>query len=281
MSNDNIALIIVLYNPTKEQLFRVRQLGSSYRGVIVDNSPIRNFPNAIGNMSYLFNDGQNLGIAEAQNRGLRLALEREYDYFVFLDQDSRVEDDYPCNIVAEYLRVKQEKPRLAILGPLTFHQDSGEEYKSVFHSDKYGCADFIIRREIISSGSCISRNVISEVGLLESGLFIDYVDFEWCWRAESKGFICGLTPKVRMEHKVGQRELKIGKYEIIISAPFRYYYQNRNLLWLLRRAYVPIGWKFTMVVKTILRLIYFPLFIKGGFDCWKYMIKGIKEGMER
>lgn len=279
MSNDNIALIIVLYNPTKEQLFRVRQLGSSYRGVIVDNSPIRNFPNAIGNMSYLFNDGQNLGIAEAQNRGLRLALEGEYDYFVFLDQDSRVEDDYPCNIVAEYLRVKQEKPRLAILGPQTFHQDSGEKYKSVFHPDKYECVDFIVRREIISSGSCISRNVISEVGLLESGLFIDYVDFEWCWRAESKGFICGLTPKVRMEHKVGQRELKIGKYEIIISAPFRYYYQNRNYLYLLRRGYVPLQWKVAMGIKVLLRLVYFPLLVKGGASCWRYMIKGIWKGL--
>lgn len=281
MFNDNIALIIVLYNPTEEQISRIRKLGSSCRGVIVDNSPIRYFPDAVGYMSYVFNDSKNLGIAEAQNRGVRLALEWGCNYFVFLDQDSRIDVEYPSNIVSEYIRVKQAEPRLAILGPLTFHQDNGEEYKSVFHSDKYGCADFIIRREIISSGSCISRNVINEVGFLESGLFIDYVDFEWCWRAESKGFVCGLTPKVRMEHKVGQRELKIGKYEIIISAPFRYYYQSRNLLWLFRRHYVPVWWKCTMAVKTVFRLIYFPLFIKRGKDCWKYMIKGIKEGIKR
>ena len=34
----------------------------------------------------------------------------------------------------------------------------------------------------------INNNIILDVGLMDESLFIDWVDFEWCWRAKSKGY---------------------------------------------------------------------------------------------
>jgi rhamnosyltransferase len=38
----------------------------------------------------------------------------------------------------------------------------------------------------LSSGFFYSREVIEKIGLKNEDLFIDLVDWEWCWRARSK-----------------------------------------------------------------------------------------------
>ena len=93
-----------------------------------------------------------------------------------------------------------------------------EEYKSTIHKDVWIAEDFIRRREIISSGSCVALRKIEEVGLNDDSLFIDYVDHGWCWRAESKGFVNGITPKIKLAHYVGQQEYRIFNQLVIISS---------------------------------------------------------------
>lgn len=273
---NRIAVVIVLYNPSSDDIQRISVLSSAYSCYVVDNSESTSIDTAISSFCYIYNNG-NLGIAEAQNRALRKIMEDDYDYVIFLDQDSRVEQNYCHNIMCEFARI--DEGSLAILGPSVLHRENGEEYKSVVHHYTVNENGFSQRKHIISSGSCISVKALHDIGLMESGLFIDYVDYEWCWRAASKGYKCGITNRMSIYHKVGQRELTIGKYKVIVSAPGRYYYQYRNFLWLIRRKYVPLQWKFATGTKFLLRLIYFPLYVKGGYECWKYMIKGIKDGL--
>ena len=277
-----IAVVVVLFNPSESDIQNVRGLSSAYDGAIIDNSekPFSEMA-TIGRMRYVCNK-RNLGIAAAQNIGIRLILEQDiYSHIVFLDQDSRLPLSYPQDMVSEFCTLKSRYPRLAILGPTVNNKETGEEYKSVIH--KYSTDDngFSQRRHIISSGSCIPTTVLKDVGFMNSSMFIDYVDYEWCWRAEAKGYVCGITDKIQICHKVGKRELSIGKYKVIISSPFRYFYQYRNYLWLIREKYVPLQWKVATGVKFLSRLVYFPLCVKGGTKCWKYMIKGIIQGIKK
>ena len=273
------AVIIVLYNPSADDILNVRNIAKRYRGVIVDNSENPFTPyDKIEKMHYVCNRA-NKGIAEAQNTGISMMMQEDTDYFVFFDQDSRTEDDYPSRIVQAFVKTNAGTPNLAMLGPTVKRNDSGEEYKSAIHKDRYASSDFILRRDVISSGSFISADAIRTVGMNDERLFIDFVDYDWCWRAASKGMVCGITPNVSIAHKVGQREIRIGRQVVIISKPFRYFYQYRNYLWLLRRKYVPLQWKIATGIKFSMRLIYFPLFVKGGFECWKNMIKGIAKGL--
>ena len=278
-NKDKVAVVIVLYNPKTEDIDNVRRIAKENEGVVVDNS-LKPFMDGdtIGKMSYIYNKA-NLGIAEAQNIALGKIFKDDYGYVVFLDQDSRVAVDYPSQIAQEFSRIDNGK--LAVLGPNVVNSVTGEQYASVIH--KYETLDngFSLRKHIISSGSCISINALKKVGLMWGKLFIDYVDFEWCWRAESKGYQCGVTSHLQITHQVGKRELSFGKYKVIISAPQRYFYQYRNFIWLIGKKYVPLQWKFATGVKFFFRLLYFPICVRGGISCWVNMIKGIQQGLGR
>ena len=258
-----IAVIIVLYHPSAEDTDFVTHIKELYHTVVIDNST------------------ENKGIAEAQNQGLRSLLGRnDITHVVFLDQDSRVADDYPLAIAGEFERISQTR-QLAMLGPSVENIETGQTYKSVIHKDRMSENGFIPRRELISSGGCTTIECLKDIGLNDGSLFIDYVDFEWCWRANSKGYVCGITPNISISHHVGRKTISLFGYLIIISAPGRYFYQFRNYLWLVRRKYVPLQWKIATGIKCAARLIYFPLCIPSGAKCWKNMLKGIHAGLKK
>ena len=276
MKTDNIGILLVLFNPSEDDLASASAVAQQYRGVIVDNSCRRSFfKNAVGKMAYipLFN---NTGIAQAQNVGLRyILLQKDIEYVVFFDQDSRFPDTYPQNMVNEYTHIKNAYPRLALLGPTVVDNDTNEEYKSVFHKADVVDNSFIIRRDVISSGSVVARDVLKSVGLMIDSLFIDYVDFEWCWRAQSKGLVCGQTRNVSINHSVGINRHTFMGYMVQVWSPFRYFYQFRNYVWLSMLPYTPRQWIFATGFKSVLRLLYFPFFIKNGVKCWIQMWKGL------
>ena len=278
----HVAVVLVFYNPSESDIQNARTLSSVYGGVIIDNSdkPFTD-ETMIGRMRYVCNH-KNLGIAEAQNIGIKHILELGgYRHIVFLDQDSRLSASYPQDITSEFIHISSTVTNLASLGPTVSNKDTGEEYRSAIHTYQTDENGFSQRRHIISSGSCIPTKILRDVGFMDGGMFIDYVDYEWCWRAASKGYVCGITSKIHINHKVGKKELHIGNYKIIISAPFRYYYQYRNYFWLIRKKYVPLQWKIATGIKFSLRLVYFPLIVDGGTECWKFIIKGIKHGVRQ
>lgn len=275
-----IGIIVVLFNPTPEQRENVFRLAGIFSQLVaVDNSavplPAENRP-----IHYIYNNGENMGIAEAQNIGIRYVFEHfpETEHILFLDQDSKVKEDFPFKMQREYQRILESRPKLAMLGPMVIDEMSGEAYRSVVHKDDTSDSGFTPRREIISSGSIVSKAVLNDVGMNLSDLFIDYVDFEWCWRAGSKGYEVGITPNVSIVHTVGQNEMNIFGYKIILSSPIRYFYQTRNLLWLCRMKHVPRQFKIANLVKTFARLIYFPFVPKAGFKRWYNICRGLKAG---
>ena len=275
--NEKVAVIIVLYNPDTNDIDNVRRIAQYNVGFVVDNSLIPFMDGeTIGNMSYICNKA-NIGIAKAQNIALREILKGDYEYVVFLDQDTRVAVDYPLQIAMEFSRIDND--RLAVLGPQVVNAVTGGQYASAIHKYEISENGFSLRKHIISSGSCMSINALKDVGLMWGELFIDYVDFEWCWRAASKGYQCGVTSHLQISHHVGQRELSIGKYKVIISAQQRYFYQYRNFIWLIQKKYVPLQWKCATCVKFLLRLVYFPILVNGGLKYWNNMIKGLEAGI--
>lgn len=273
-----IAVIIVAYNPDKKQVANMKHLSSLYYGAIYDNSPKKNFDgDRLNFMNYLWT-GENIGVASAQNRAIKSLT--DFSHVVFLDQDSVVDDDYPSRIVNEYTKEKKSIHNIAILGPFYTDGESKDTYVSKIWKENYITPSLITRKNIISSGSCISHDVLNDVGLNKEELFIDYVDSEWCWRACSKGYICCITTNLSIVHRIGHKVVSIGPIKDVISSPFRYYFQNRNYLWMLRLQYVPTRWKRNVGIKCILRFFYVPFLCDRGFECIKYMLKGLFDGLK-
>lgn len=273
----DISVVFVLYHPNKEDLRCVYAVSENYQGAIFDNSETRNIKeNHINAMQYLW-QGKNLGIAKAQNIAIQSLPNSKY--VVFLDQDSRQPIHYPEQIVDEYRKTKEEFPNLAILGPVYTDGVSDDSYKSKIHKDVFLSPTIICRKNIISSGSCVGRDVFDDVGYNEEDLFIDLVDSEWCWRAVSKGYLCCMSTNVTITHTIGNKRISVGPFKDVVSSSGRYYYQYRNYLWMLFRGYVPLKWKICVGVKNILRLFYLPFFINNGCRSCVFMIKGTLAGI--
>lgn len=274
-----IGIIVILYKSDKVDVAD-KVSGDNAILIVVDNTPDQDLRLGNGNNYIYLSLKENLGIAEAQNRGIRVAIEQKCSHVVFFDQDSIVEEDYTNKIVEEYIRIENFVPNLFLLGPTIINGRNKREYKSTIHKDKRSEFDFTPRREIISSGSCVSIEKIKKVGLLENRLFIDYVDFEWCWRANSLGFQSGITSKISLTHFVGQEDLYLCGQLIIISSPVRYYFQIRNYLWLLKDHHTPFSWKLNSGIK---KAIYSPIILckirnRGDYirNLWRGIVDGIK-----
>mgnify|MGYP004526136689 FL=1 len=280
MNINRIGVVIIVFHPNARLLeSKLKKLGNDVAVVVVDNTPNETINIEQANITYipLY---ENTGIANAQNVGIGNLLERGCTHVVFFDQDSDFTEIYVRSIVDEYERISTVRKNLFLLGPTVINKTNGEEYRSVIHSDKKADQGFIEKREIISSGSCVSVDKLNQVGVMDTRLFIDYVDFEHCWRANSKGYVCGITQNVTLPHKVGNNELHFPHgYRVIISAPFRYYYQYRNWLWLCRKGYVPRQWKINTCIKFMSRIIYFPFVVNEWKSIEKNMFKGIHDGL--
>lgn len=277
---DKVGVVIVVFHPNALELQnKLKHLGADVIIAVVDNTPVKEISIAQSNVTYIPLH-ENTGIANAQNQGIGSLMERGCSHIVFFDQDSDFTEDFVRSMVSEYIRISAIRPNLFLLGPRVLNKTSGEQYCSVVHTEAAADCGFVLKREIISSGSCVSVDRLREVGKMDARLFIDYVDFEHCWRANDKGFVCGVTDNVVLLHKVGSRELRFPRgYRVIISAPFRYYYQYRNWLWLCRRSYVPRQWKLNTGVKFMARILYFPFAVNGWRVIEKNIFKGIYYGI--
>ena len=277
---DKVGVVIVVFHPNALELQnKLKHLGADVIIAVVDNTPVKEISIAQSNVTYIPLH-ENTGIANAQNQGIGSLMERGCSHIVFFDQDSDFTEDFVRSMVSEYISISAIRPNLFLLGPRVLNKTSGEQYCSVVHTEAAADCGFVLKREIISSGSCVSVDRLREVGKMDARLFIDYVDFEHCWRANDKGFVCGVTDNVVLPHKVGSRELRFPRgYRVIISAPFRYYYQYRNWLWLCRRSYVPRQWKLNTGVKFMARILYFPFAVNGWRVIEKNIFKGIYYGI--
>lgn len=290
MSMCDICIIIVLYFPTDEQLDALIGMVRHEKVplIFVDNTP-RFVNDKLLLLEREFNSNiiylpQNInkGIAEAQNLGIMKAKDNSnLRYILFFDQDSIIEEGFVKKMIAEYLRIEKEGVNIAALGPTVFNIEKREKYKQGSSSVKQGKDGFYLLSTLISSGMMISINTLNTVGLMDSKLFIDAVDFEWCWRAKLKGYDCYMTENILLPHKVGIQDKSFLGYNIIISSPIRYYYQYRNFIWLLKRSYVPFNWKIKNFLKKTFLLPYLLFCSPNGIQNLKNSIKGIKAGFQR
>lgn len=275
-----VGIVIILYRSDCINV-DINTLPKNVIVIIVDNTPGQNLNIKSQNQIKYFSLGKNIGIAGAQNYGINIAYKLGCSHIIFFDQDSIIPKNYIEEIVDEYERILLKQPKLFLLGPLIYNGRDGLEYKSKIHTDIKTHYDFIPRREIISSGSCIAIEKIKDVGVLDNSLFIDFVDFEWCWRANAKGYQSGITPKISLTHFVGQQEYYFLKQLIIISSPTRYFYQTRNYIWLLKYNYVPTEWKINTGIKRILFSLTYPFKVKEWKSIYLNIWKGIIYGLRR
>lgn len=280
MSTDKekVAVIIVIYDPSHKLDFS--SFCNVERGIdilLIDNTPDYSHSYSFPENVHYFPLYENKGIAYAQNIGIKWADKNYFEYIFFFDQDSRITPEFIDKMLSEYKRITKIGYKLSVLGPLHINQNTNVIYKVGYGSFT---ADQMEVPAVISSGSLMKVDTLQIIGYMEDMLFIDYVDFEWCWRAGRKGYNCMITNHVRLPHRVGEKDYNVLSFPIILSSPERYYYQYRNYLLLLKRPYVPLIWKLKQMIKKTFFLVYIPLVSDTPLLIWKNMFKGIKDGIK-
>lgn len=278
----DIAAIIISYNPSIDTLrLNINTLLQQLNFVVlIDNSTNIDsqkeiklaFENA-KNVK-LISLADNIGIAGAQNIGYDICDSMNFKYVFEFDQDSRVTPGFVSSMRTSFQSIASSLDvELVALGPVPKDSDTGKAYR-VFKAT----SPFVVNYTL-SSGLLVDLAKYHKIGKKIDHLFIDFVDWEWCFRAKYLGYTVMIDPAIELKHSLGSgRQQIFGLASVGIPAPIRHYYAFRNLIFLNKLHYIPITWKLKYSTITLMKLFIFPLLMKDGFLRLKFMLKGIVDG---
>lgn len=189
----------------------------------------------------------NRGVATALNQGVAAAVTLGYDWAVTLDQDSIAEP----GMVEEQFRVLDsygEGPAVAIVAPNLVHV--GTPSLEPRWLRPRGRASLLFERVrapdvgrdgvtmAITSGALTNLAICTRLGRFWDELFVDFVDFEYCFRVRRGGYRILVAPKARLEHHLSEKQHRrfyAFKLTPLFHNPSRLYYIWRNRLVVMRR----------------------------------------------
>lgn len=231
--------VVPLFEPDEEVMENLRNLSAQVPVVAVDDGsgpafgPLLDAVEALAGVT-LLRLRVNRGIAAALNTGMNAAMQRGASLLICFDQDSRPDDCY-VTVAQAAVRELSLRERVGALGPA--------DHNPVLDTSRSATNEaFVGRFPIIQSGMVIPVDVFRHVGPFDESLFIDGVDTDFCLRLRREGYWVGVTPTLKMRHRLGagsanHRRLRLGAFHPIATfhSQERRYYINRNLVHLLRR----------------------------------------------
>jgi rhamnosyltransferase len=289
--------IVVTFHPSRRKLEQLLQaVRSQAQGVvIVDNTPgggadLGDFSSTHDPVAVIRN-GQNVGLAAAQNQGIRWSAARGFTHVFMLDQDSVPDRDCVARLYEAARGLAEKGIAVGAVGPRVLDNRTGRAYsfkRFTFTGTKHGyCqaeADVIATDFVIASGSLVAMKALQAIGPMDEGLFIDRIDIDWCLRAAALGYgvygVCG----ARLQHEPGERSRRIwiGRWtEAAVHSPERTYYMVRNSVVLYRKAYAPLRWIVNDAVWLVGVVVVSCAVAPGRMRRLGLVFKGISDGLRR
>lgn len=295
----NVTAIVVTYNPDEATLLSNLSalLSQTKIVIVVDNgssSDTQKIIQSIGSERvksiHLLALEHNYGLGKAYNAGIKMARSLEATFVLLMDQDSISEPGMVSLLRSTYYKLIKQEKHVGAVGARYRNSVSAKPSGFVrvtrFRFSRFACKEketFVRADFLISSGSLIPLKVLDHVGGMDSDLFIDHVDTEWCFRAQSKGFeiygVCGAV----MLHSLGDRQTRIWwgrRRTISFHQPFRYYYMFRNSVLLWHRPYMPQKWKRADKLRLLYFLFFFSIFSPNRGTNFRMMLKGLIDGFK-
>jgi len=275
---NNAVAIIVTYNSDLQRLSKIiESLLEQIRIVVCDNSERHQLRASIKNLAVNYNIDylpmpSNIGIASAQNAGIKYAKQFSPHFILFMDDDSIPEPNLVIHLFSAYQKLSSLGGRVGSVSARSF-DPAGNDVSNV----KSSYNEFDLCQYMRSSGTLISVNVLDTVGLMDETLFIDCVDFDWGFRAQQKNYNMYIANSIHIEHLLGEKSIFMFGVRLGIPSPIRHYYQFRNILTMLTRDYVPIRWRIKQFFYLFLKLLIIPILVEPRLSRMYYMFQGIKD----
>lgn len=275
------ACIIVLFNPAIDNLQAQLESLSKQIGhvVAVNNGMSENSLETLLELHacHYIKNPQNLGVATAQNIGIKWALENGYEHVLLMDDDSVPQSNMVETLLQAEKKLLHLGIKVAAVGPNFF------DLRKTETADKSE-EEWTKTSMLISSGMLLRKEVINDVGLMNDWLFIDCVDDDWCFRALAKGYKIFRVNNAMMQHRLGEvKKLFFDKLAFHYHRPFRYYYRFRNYIYLLKQSYVAFPLKLGCIramTKLLIKIIFLPHKTAYWQNTWRGIIAGVKSGKQ-
>ena len=233
---NRVCAVVITFHPQPDTLMNLATLRPQVEGlVVVDNgsgaeaiASLRAASQAL--IFTLIENGQNLGIATGLNIGVQWAKSHGYDFVGLFDQDSTVTDGFMEKMVSMY-QAHSRRDSIALIGAGYKHRVTGECPAPRFLARDGGPI------EVMTSGTFMPTRIFDACGYFEDDLFIDLVDYEYCFRVRRAGYIALCCHEALLLHAAGSpaRVKLLGKTILTFSnhGAGRWYYITRNSFLLL------------------------------------------------
>lgn len=271
----NISAGIVTFNPNITQLIKNVELilpQVDYL-IIVDNNSLNiDLIEKINDKKIiLIKNRENFGIAKALNQIFEESKIKEMDWVLTLDQDTSV----PTNLISIYSDFLQNN-EIGIICPNIFDVN-------IKNNDKYLCTEDVYVNECITSASLTRVSTWEKAGKFDEYLFIDEVDFDFCFRVRKNNLKIIKLFNAIVEHAVGeitQRKFLWKTKNIKNHSAFRKYYISRNIIYVAYKNNIKYKWiksrkRFMRQVVSVI------LYENNKIEKIKAMIKGYRDANKK
>ena len=225
------------------------------------------------NVTVIYNK-ENLGIAAALNTIMKYCGKYGYEWAITLDQDSVCPDNY----IETASRVMTED-NVGQVVPILFESNTGRYY---LLSDKLEAHTYQIVHKSITSAAITNYEAWKQIKGFDEGLFIDYVDYDYAYRLQEKGYKIIRVNSVKLDHHMGDSTLHgFGPVKLRVAnhSAFRKYYISRNIIVFMRR-YGRKGHLFAEILRLNKMIMLMLLFEKDKQNKIKAVRQGIVDGLK-
>lgn len=236
MPGRSVCAVMVTYHPNAEMLQNIPKVLAQVDGlVVVDNgsNPEELLPlqSASRKCSFqLLENGDNLGVAEALNRGIALAKENNFEWVILFDQDSKITEGFVEQLLQD-ISTHPERGRIASMHPKYVDMETLIEAR-VLRAHDGGPV------KSMTSGALMPTWVFDKIGWFASEYFIDEVDSEYCYRIRAAGFLVADSQRAELLHTVGSPRMFYAfgfQCRPTCHSPTRRYYMSRNRIAVYRK----------------------------------------------
>lgn len=207
--------------------------------------------------------GKNEYIAYPLNRAVEYGQQNGFTHILTMDQDSCFENGH----FEKFKQIACEnQDSLSIFG-------SNPNYRTEFNDDLP-----IQQETLITSGNVINLKLFDTIGLYREDYKIDCVDYEFCYRANRKGFHCFMIGSILLKQKFGNTVKTKMSFFTSNYPPMRLYFMARNNI-LLYREYPEYGFGKikTYIIKPFFKII---LSEKKKMTKIKSLFRGFIDGVK-
>lgn len=297
MSFPKVAIIILNWNgfdDTIECLDSLKQITyQNYEIIIVDNASSGNdvtlLRDKYGNYVHVIANETNAGFPEGCNIGMRYAMGKGADYFLLLNNDTKVEQEF----LDELIKVSESHPSIGITGSKTYYYRNPNKIQSVGgkivwwlgiikaygDEEDIGQHDRVMVRDFLYGTSfLIKASVVNKISLMDPSFYFGVEEYDYCTRAKKAGFKIVYVPSSIVWHKVGASREKLPQYPETDEFIKRSAGENDDKYYalLFRRYLPPVIWFFPYLLRKRLTLVPDLLWF-----IWRSDWQRIKDGLAK